>query len=438
MRQSLFLRILLPLFFALSFCWILLIFVLGRASYKELYEVLDQQMTQTAQMLTVPMDYQNLPELRFSEKDDDDDEYKIHFVVWNKEENVLFADKRGNVLPSSFDQDGFYRIYSGGEEYRVYTHHNSLTGLSASAGYPTSVRTKILKEVVEKFWAPWLIGLLALGLVTYLSLWWGFRPLTRLQQEIQQRDPNHLEKFSTEVPFELRNLKAELNRLIEKIRTQMDKERRFTADAAHELKTPLTAIRVQAEILAMEVDEGHLKKQADKIMLGVDRTNHLIEQLLTLSRLDEQKSQRYMPIQLPDVFTKQQDELKHLIERQRAQVRLDVQEPFVLEGDEVLLGVMFKNLIENSLKYSPPGVEISFKMNSQEFSISDNGPGLPADILERVRERFYRPEGQKEAGSGLGLSIVEKIAELHHLKMILRSPPQGGLQVSFVKGEACS
>lgn len=436
-RNSLFLRILLPLFVALSFCWVLFIFILGRASYKELYEVLDAQMIQTAQMLSVPMDYEKLPEIRLSDskKDKDtEDDYKIHFSVWDKTEKILYADKRGDVLPSSFEKNGFSKIKSGNAEYRVYTYHNAFTSLSASAGYPTSVKTEILKEVFEKFWIPWLLGLAALIIVVFLSLWWGFKPLYRLQKEIKQRDPNHLEIFTTEVPRELKNFKLELNRLIEKIRKQMDKERRFIADAAHELKTPLTAIRVQTEILAMETDENAHKNQANKIIQAVDRTNHLVEQLLTLSRLDERE---YLPdkkvLTLEGVFLEQVNELKSMINRKNAQISLECKEKFKLEGDETLIGILFKNLIENALKYSSDGVKISFQMDSYEFSITDNGPGLSSEVAPRIGERFYRPEGQRETGSGLGLSIVSKIADLHGLQIQFEQPVDGGLKVKFTK-----
>lgn len=433
MRQSLFLRILLPLSLAMSVCWILLVLILGHASYRELYEVLDQQMIQTAQMLTVPMDYSKLPELRYSGKSEDQ-EYQIHFVVWNEGKDVLFADKRGSVLPSSFESNGFYRVENASEEYRVYTYHNLTSRISASAGYPTSVKKKIVEEVIEKFWLPWLLGLALMGAVALLSLWWGLGPLRKLQKELKTRDPRHLQKFSTEVPFEVQNLKNELNRLIDQIRLQMEKERRFTADAAHELKTPLAAIRVQTEILAMDLDSEEQKKQAEKIMQGVDRTNRLIEQLLTLSRLDEKEVHaKKSALDLANLWNRQKESLKNLIEEKAAHVSLQQQGAFSLEGEEVLLEVLFKNLIENSLKYGPQGVHIELVISPQEFSVTDNGPGVAAEKMERVKERFFRPEGQVAPGSGLGLSIVEKIAELHGLEMTLSPQSPQGLKVSFRK-----
>ncbi|MGZ3769796.1 MAG: ATP-binding protein [Bdellovibrio sp.] len=436
-RSSLFGRMLLPLLIALSVCWIIFVFILGRASYKELYEVLDAQMIQTAQMLSVPMDYGKLPQLRISEnvkESEDNDDYQIHFSVWDNNENILYADKRGDVLPSSFEQNGFSKVKSDSSEYRVYTYHNRLTGLSASAGYPASVKTKILQEVIEKFWLPWLIGLFALVFVLFLSLWWGFQPLYRLQREIKQRDPNHLEKFITEVPFELNKLKAELNRLIEKIRLQMDKERRFIADAAHELKTPLTAIRVQTEILQMDSEGTAQKTQSNKIIQAVDRTNHLVDQLLTLSRLDEKDHlQDKKILSLDEIFKTEINGLMVLIDQKKAQVAVLSKERFEIKGDQILMGILFKNLIENALKYSSDGVKIAFDMNSMEFSVADNGPGLPKEVLQRIGERFYRPEGQSETGTGLGLSIVMKIAELHNLQMTLENLKDGGLKVKFSK-----
>lgn len=430
MKRSLFLRILLPLILTLSLCWIIFIAILGRASYKELYEVLDQQMIQTAHMLTVPMDYKKLPELRFSENVDQD--YAIHFVVWDKNSSILVADKRGHILPSSFGENGFYKIRNDDEEYRVYTYHNLDTETSASAGYPSSVKKEILWEVVEKLWFPSGLGLFALAVVTLLSLWWGLRPLKSLQKEIQQRGPHNLEKFSTEVPFELKNLKEELNRLVDQIRRQIEKERRFTADAAHELKTPLTAIRIQTEVLALELPEGGLKLQSQKILQGVDRTNRLIEQLLTLSRLDEKQFQtKNESLNVKAIFQEEVNDLRDFIEKKSAHITITSSDDFALQGDKFLLGILFKNLIENSLKYSSDGVKIELHIDRQGFSVKDSGPGLPSEMLSRVHERFYRPEGQLQTGSGLGLSIAERIAELHGLKMKVENAPEKGLKVSF-------
>lgn len=420
----------------MSLCWIVLLFVLGHASYRELYEVLDQQMIQTAQMLTVPMDYQKLPELRYSEKDHDDQEYQIHFAVWNQNKEILFADQRGDVLPSSFEKNGFFQINNNDNSYRIYTYHNPKSLLSASAGYPSSVKHQIILEVVEKFWVPWLLGLLTLGGVALLSLWWGLKPLRQLQKELKTRDPQHLEKFTTEVPFEIQNLKNELNRLVDQIRLQMEKERRFTADAAHELKTPLAAIRVQTEILSMDLTDQDLKNQTEKIMQGVDRTNRLVDQLLTLSRLDETQQQRQKrTLNLREIFTRQTEGLKNLIAEKNAHVTIQEGESLQLEGEEFLVEILFKNLIENSLKYGGQGVHIIFTMTTQGFSVTDNGPGVSAEKLERLKERFYRPEGQSEPGSGLGLSIVEKIADIHDLEMQVTSeaPPKPGLKVTFIR-----
>lgn len=435
-RNSLFLRILLPLTLTMSLCWILLLLVLGRASYHELHEVLDQQMIQTAQMLTVPMDYKTLPELRYSGKDDDDQEYMIHFVVWNQNQEILFADRRGDVLPGSFEKNGFFQITNNDNRYRVYTYHNKKSGLSASAGYPSSVRNEIISEIVEKFWLPWLLGLLSLLGVAVVSLWWGLTPLRQLQKELKARNPRHLEKFTTTVPFEIQNLKNELNRLIDQIRSQMEKERRFTADAAHELKTPLAAIRVQTEILSMDLTDKDLVSQTEKIMQGVDRTNRLVDQLLTLSRLDETQLQNQKrTLDLVQLFSRQTEILKGLIADKKAHISIKAHEPFALEGEEFLLETMLKNLIENSLKYGGRDVHITFAVNAKGFSIADNGPGVSAEKIARLKERFYRPEGQSEPGSGLGLSIVEKIADLHDLSMQVTSEtqPEPGLKVTFTK-----
>jgi two-component system sensor histidine kinase QseC len=385
-------------------------------------------MIQTAKMLTVPMDYVNFLEPHFNiSENNPGSEYDMHYVVWTEEMTILLTDPTANILPSSNMTSGFHKIAAYGKEYNLYTFFNPKTKLNASAGYPTSINKKIIIDIIEKFWLSWLLGLFSIGTVNLICIKLGLKPIYKLGEEIGSRDPDNLNTFKTEVPFELKNFKEELNRMIERIKKEIEKERRFTADAAHELKTPLAAIKVQTEILSMDIENESLKKQVDKIISGVDRMNHTVEQMLVLSRLDDDPEikKTRTKINFHGIFTSLSQEFSS------ERLKLDFQSDFILHGDSFFMEVLLKNLIENSVKYSDSGVEITLGVNENEFFVQDTGPGISSDLLQRVRERFFRPCGQKKTGSGLGLSIVEKIAQLHGLEMKLYSEPGAGLKASF-------
>jgi two-component system sensor histidine kinase QseC len=254
-----------------------------------------------------------------------------------------------------------------------------------------------------------------------------------LADSVRRRRADDRTPITTRVPSEILPLTQALNALFKRVADTLEHERRFTADAAHELRTPLAALKIQAEVLALVEDDGARQHALKQLMNGIDRAHRLIEQMLALSRLDPLTgpAQRE-PIAWHALAEQARDDVLPLAMQRAAQIEIIGAEGPALNGDPMLLALLLRNLLDNALRYSPPEASIQLQLSPQAVAVCDNGPGIPEEELARVRERFYRPPGQEMAGSGLGLSIVERVAALHGLRLELANRPEGGLSAILV------
>jgi two-component system sensor histidine kinase QseC len=225
-----------------------------------------------------------------------------------------------------------------------------------------------------------------------------------------------------------------LNRLFVRIAASMQKERRFTADAAHELRTPIAAIKAQAQVARAATTAAARMHALDNAILGCDRASRLITQLLTLTRVDALDHSAMEACQISDIAAEEIAALAPAAVEKGVQLELLAQTDAKVQGNPELLRVLLRNLLDNAIRHTPRGtavqVNISHEPGAACLSVSDNGPGIAPDERARVPERFYRPPGTQASGSGLGLSIVKRIAEVHDATLqILAMSEAGGLQV---------
>ena len=436
-NHSLFQRILWPMSLGLVLCWLLLGYVIIRTTEHEFREVMDAQMKHSAQVLTVqvhPTDYK----LKFqnSEKNEEDEDYYIHYLVWDQNQKILLNEKRGQDLPLVHLPTGFHEIESEGfEKYQVYVYHNPQTQISAMAGFPNQLQKKILFEIIEDFFPMWFLTMLILIILLFIVAQWVLAPISDLALQISQRDPEHLNHFDFLVPAEMIPVQKELNRLLQKIQQGLEKEKRFTADASHELKTPLTALRVQTEVLMMDLVGEAQQSRGNKMMLAIDRISRLIEQLMLLAKSDQYEIQQLkIHCDWDEISKNAIAELKSDADSKKIHIQFIHEADFFIEGVSELLTVLARNLIENAIRYSPEGSIIQLKIAQNELSIQDQGPGIPSEQLAFVKQRFYRANPHQESGSGLGLSIVDRVAELHDLKIDFQNQ-QPGLKVIISKNK---
>jgi two-component system sensor histidine kinase QseC len=300
---------------------------------------------------------------------------------------------------------------------------------STSAGHFAEERNEVAAEIAEQLLKPMLFALPALALLLAIAIGLALAPLRQLARDVAERAPDRLDPLPIEtLPAEVEPLVARLNSLFADIMRALENERRFTADAAHELRTPLAALKAQAQVALASVDAAERQHALNQILAGCDRATHLVAQLLTLARLDAaaphpMQDLALRPIAEEVLAMSAGEAIEHhcelVLRDGDAQVR----------GDALLLQVLLRNLIDNALRHSGAAqVEVSIvrQVTHAVLTVSDNGRGIAEDEHERVRQRFYRGAGADSSGSGLGLSIARRVAELHGGTLDISTPASGG------------
>lgn len=354
---------------------------------------------------------------------------RVVFQVW-EEGRLRLHSANAPAQPLASDAPGFSERNIEGYRWRVFTSRDATGKLVIHVGERAEQRAKLAREIALHLLEPLLYALPLLAVLSWLAVARGLRPLVALREQLTHRAPDNLAPLGAEeAPREIQPLVEQLNTLFRRIADSLENERRFTADAAHELRTPVAAIRAQAQVARATSDEVDRAHALDKVIAGCDRAAHLIEQLLTLARLD---GPQQTPMQACPLRSLAADTLAELAPHAVAagiQLELSEGEDVEISGTPALLHVLLRNLIDNAIRYSPTGttvrVTVTRSGRSARLTVSDEGPGIPATELLKARERFYRVLGTGQDGSGLGLSIVQRIAEIHGTMLEL-TPGEGG------------
>ena len=328
---------------------------------------------------------------------------------------------------------GYAEIDVGGEGWRTLTVESANRAYLVQLSLPSDIRDHEALEIASRMLLPFGLMLpLMIGLI-YFSVRRGLKPLDDLANGVAARSPENLAALEAgAAPAEAQPLVGALNRLLARVSEALDNERRFTADAAHELRTPLAALKIHAQVAMAGEMPAQTRAALEKMQQGVDRTTRLVEQLLRLARLDP----------LEHVAAPQSVDLAVLaaiaVDEAASAARSGSQSLTVqadssagtVNGDPDLLGAALRNLIDNALRYTPPGghvmVTAGRRDGKPQLAVTDDGPGVPAAELPHLAERFYRGSDPGAEGSGLGLAIVHRIAELHGARLELENLPGGG------------
>ena len=329
-------------------------------------------------------------------------------------ENFIYAPKKGFALSKIREDDDDWRIFwlpvAGGR-------------LMVAVGQEQEYRDELINKMVfGQMWI-WFAGLpfllAALGLIIRREL----RSLKEVGEQVAKRPPDDTSLLPTDnLPTEILPLIQNLNQFFDRTSATLLRERRFTSDAAHELRSPLAALRIQTEVAQLAGDDAHLREQAlENLTKGIDRATQLIEQLLTLSRLDNLKElENLQEIHWEQLIPSLMGELYFHAEKHQITLAFEpIAAPPVKMGQPLLLALMLRNLIDNAIRYCPAGSQVKVRLEKNKILVEDNGGGVDEADLAKLGQRFYRPAGQNEKGSGLGLSIVRRIAELHHYQLNL-------------------
>lgn len=336
-------------------------------------------------------------------------------------------------LPSDLP-DGLQTVARGESRWRILVRTRA-DGSRVAVGQPTANRDEIAQDSALRTIVP--LGVLIPCLMVLIAILVNrtLRPLSRLAERLDAKQSDHLERLPTEgIPTELLPFVSSINRLLERIGAMFDSQRRFIADAAHELRTPVTALVVQAENL----EQAHLSQDGRdrlaSLKTGIRRTGHLLEQLLTLARYDSDVSKDKPAGEFDRVLKDVVADLLPGAQTKSIDLGFARLEPVSVALEPVALTVLARNLLENALRHTPAGGEVDVSLYVENklvvFTVEDTGSGIPDADLERIFEPFFRGNHSRGEGSGLGLSIARRIVERCHgsIRLENKSTPGSGLR----------
>ncbi|MBT9507940.1 ATP-binding protein [Rhodoferax sp.] len=407
----------------------------------ELDELLDGHLAQAAALLVVQQSK--------TAGDDDDgvaDAPSLHkyapqvaFQVFH-EGHLVSRSVNAGTHPMSTTTRGFATVQlADGAQWRVFGARGAEKDVQVFVGERTASRGSILWAVLRSLLLPLMLALPVLALAGWWAVRRGLAPLRQLSQLLGVRRPQALEPVVlADMPSEMKPLVQALNELFERIERMVASERRFTADAAHELRTPIAGIRTQVQVaMGAGNDTAQHDHALQATLAGCDRATRLVEQLLTLARLEAASENNALPtgpVDLSAITRRVAAELAPTALLHEQTLELDAAAACPLAGNEMLVGVLVRNLIDNALRYSPSGariqIEVTTASGQSTLRVQDSGPGMTEQEMARLGERFYRVLGHGQTGSGLGWSIVKRIAQASSAQVqVGRSELLGGLSV---------
>lgn len=333
---------------------------------------------------------------------------------------------------------GYADMRLAGERWRVYSLETADGVIQVAQ--PWRVREELAREAAVRVLVPLLLLLTTMAASVVWIVARGLAPLRRLASEVEQRDANTLAPIGAGgFPAEAAPLVEELNRLLARLSDAFGKQRAFVADAAHELRSPLTALSLQLQLLDRAPDEAARAEARSRLGAAIERAIHLATQLLTLARHEPEGAPvELRPVALERVVRDVLSETDTLAKMRGVELALESTGSALVKGDAEALRVLVRNLVDNALRYAPAGGRVRVAVgavadaHSVALSVEDNGPGIPAAERERVFDRFFRPPGSAEGGTGLGLAIVKAIAERHGARVRLADAQPSGLHVTVL------
>lgn len=431
-------RLLVLLLSAVGTVWLALALSSYFDAHHEIDEMFDAQLAQSAQLLLAQAMHEigEIDALDF-EGEQFEHKYQRRFVfqILDHEGQVLFH-SAGAPAVALTKRAGYSDVQLNGEQWRVLARWDVDGEYQAQVAERHAPRGKLARDITLRMLLPALAALPLLGLLIWLGVNKGLAPLGRIARDVASRAPQHLAPLDIQQsPREILPLVEALNGLFGRLNQALENERRFTADAAHELRTPLAALRVQAQVALRSQEDAERRHAIEQVVEGTDRATHLVEQLLTLARLDPEAARAtHQPLDLRAVASEILSALAPAAVAKRIELSLTEGSPVMVQGDAAMLRVLLRNLVDNAVRYTPEGGAVTVAVNSEHgravLEVCDSGPGILPEEQGRVLERFYRGLGTGQSGSGLGLSIVKRIAQLHDAELYLGEGAGGkGLRV---------
>jgi len=356
--------------------------------------------------------------------------------VWSQDGIRMYFSRPQAGLPNRA-RLGYATVETNEGDWRVFSIQQR--GQTLQVAQPMAIRQRLAAAAALRTLAPFLFLLPALGLLVWFIVGRGLKPLVSVAGAVKARTPAALHPLPDgDLPEEIQPLVTALNDLLARLERTLGAQRQFVADAAHELRTPLTALRLQIQLAERARQPDERAAAFVTLKQGLDRSTHLVEQLLTLARQEpEAARERPVPVDLGEIVREAVTGLEPLALAKSIDLGVTRNEAGTIRGAQDGLRTLLMNLVDNAVRYTPAGGRVDVAAyregGSAVLEVTDTGPGIPAEERERVFDRFYRRVGTEAPGSGLGLSIVKDVAERHGARLVLDAGAGGkGLAVRVV------
>ncbi|OOF21975.1 two-component sensor histidine kinase [Salinivibrio proteolyticus] len=328
------------------------------------------------------------------------------------------------------DNPGFDMVTAAGEQWRTFLLVFTLPDkrqASLLVAEKEAIRQELMTEVSLTIGLPQLLLIPLLAVIVVVLVSRAFRPLGELKETIAARSVDNLDHIHVSQPtVELSPLVKQINYLFSQLNNAWVREKRLVSTAAHELKTPLAVLRLNAENALSATTDAERDNDLTNILTGIDRTDRVIQQLLMLSRVEQQKNTEVTQVDIVPLLREQIAALAPMALTQQQSIELEGQESLWVKGHPVMLSVLFTNLIDNAIRYAGKGasisVIISHSANTVVVEVIDSGDAISDEIKSRIFDKFFRGHTEKGDGAGLGMSIVKDIVEQHHASIMIQSP----------------
>lgn len=438
-------RLLLYLLLSAPIVWGTAMYVSVLHARNEVNEMLDTELVRLAQQLQA-MALRN-PSLGSSQDDaaliprtesasivnqqGDADIRFLAVALWDPEGRLVWSDREGSALPYLPNSSGLSQQQVLGTTWRIYYQPSTDGKWLVAAGQSTLERDELVYGLTLTQAVPWLFMLPVLLALMAWAVRRALAPMRELTTELEVREARDLRPIPEDhTPQELRPLLGAINGLFLRLDQLLQRERRFTADAAHELRTPLAVLRAQWDVVRRAGTQDERRVAEDKLNSGLERMERLVTQLLALSRAESGlQPDLAAEIDWAAIVEQAMSDCLALSARRNIELACEWPEqgthPMPLLGNPHLLTVLLRNLIDNATRYAPEGSCVTLRFTREYLEVDNEGPSLSPQLLSRLGERFYRPDGQRDGGSGLGVSIVQRIAALHGLRLEVGSCDDG-------------
>ena len=422
-----------------------------RTSMQAADKVFDDKLVQMASLLRSSLAKSTEVTIDNSSEGNSSRDNTISYQVWRSEQLLTSSHNAPQTVIAPL-APGFYDVNFGGYRWRALTSSLSEDANENADGWIIAaeridVRFTLAESVIVESVLPIVACLPIIGLIIWFVVGQGLKPLTQLAHQLSEKRSDDLSPIKPKnYTVELNQLVNSVNSLLQRLDATFEREKRFASNAAHELRTPISVLKVHLYNLQKEQQESQpVSATIQHLQQGIERLEHLVEQILTLHRTSQERiASQFSSVRLYELAQQSIGESYPLIDEKVQNVELQGDEEAVINADAFAIKALLNNLVGNASKYTPRGGDIRVTVYNEKkaakISVEDSGPGIPEAEYDRVFERFYRVGGDRhssgEEGCGLGLSIVKHIADLHQAQVCLScSLTLGGLRVdvSFPK-----